>query len=232
MNSFFVGSFHPITPLLCKFHQNLQLKHQHVYLCGIRHTIPAGSTSVVYIEEVVEKDWSILDSVQSNSNVEFKRSIEHIVSVGNVAEGSRVLVSTGFEEFVDTLVGLCKCLFVVHDSLLILALIKEKYDKVKCWQGKIRNGLLLMLFFSIFFLLCPLDEILGSLAKKCSPGGRVIISHPQGRLVLEQQRKQYSKVVVLDLPDRTSLQIVADAHSFDLAKFVDEPDFYLAVLIS
>ncbi|XLR47894.1 hypothetical protein S83_032554 [Arachis hypogaea] len=95
-----------------------------------------------------------------------------------------------------------------------------------------RNGLLLMLFFSIFFLLCPLDEILGSLAKKCSPGGRVIISHPQGRLVLEQQRKQYSKVVVLDLPDRTSLQIVADAHSFDLAKFVDEPDFYLAVLIS
>ncbi|QHO16409.1 uncharacterized protein DS421_10g303290 [Arachis hypogaea] len=105
--------------------------------CLSIHTIPAGSTSVVYIEEVVEKDWSILDSVQSNSNVEFKRSIEHIVSVGNVAEGSRVLVSTGFEEFVDTLVGLCKCLFVVHDSLLILALIKEKYDKVKCWQGKI-----------------------------------------------------------------------------------------------
>ncbi|XP_015969411.1 uncharacterized protein LOC107492872 [Arachis duranensis] len=268
MNSVSVGSFHPITPPLCKFHQNLQLKHQRVYLCGSAFkfssnslkskptklistllqatesdtdapvSIPEGSASVVYIEEVVEKDWSILDSVESNSNVEFKRSIERIVSAGNVEEGSRVLVSTGSEEFVDTLVGLCKSLFVVHDSLLILALIKEKYDKVKCWQGEIvyvpEKWAPLDVVFLYFLPALPfkLDEILGSLAKKCSPGGRVIISHPQGRLVLEQQRKQYPEVVVSELLDRTSLQIVADAHSFDLAEFIDEPGFYLAVLIA
>ncbi|XP_052111236.1 uncharacterized protein LOC107470279 isoform X3 [Arachis duranensis] len=205
MNSVSIGSFHPITPPLCKFHQNLQLKHQQDYLCGsafkfssnslkskpikpistllqatesdtdAQVSIPEGSASVVYIEEVVEKDWSILDSVESNSNVEFKRSIERIVSAGNVEEGSRVLVSTGSEEFVDTLVGLCKSLFVVHDSLLILALIKEKYDKVKCWQGEIvyvpEKWAPLDVVFLYFLPALPfkLDEILGSLAKKCSP---------------------------------------------------------------
>ncbi|XLU20350.1 hypothetical protein S245_056416, partial [Arachis hypogaea] len=92
-----------------------------------------------------------------------------------------VLVSTGSEEFVDTLVGLCKFLFVVHDSLLILALIKEKYDKVKCWQGEITPLDVVFLYF-LPALPFKLDEILGSLAKKCSPGGQVIISHPQGRL--------------------------------------------------
>ncbi|MED6182364.1 hypothetical protein PIB30_027732 [Stylosanthes scabra] len=269
MNSFSVGSFTPITPPLCKIYQNLQLKHQHVYLCGSAFkfssnsltskpikliptllqatesdtdasvSIPEDSASVVYIEEVVEKDWSVLDSLESNSNVEeFKRSIERIVSAGNVEEGSRVLVSTGSEEFVDTLVGLCKSLFVVHDSLLILALIKEKYDMVKCLQGEIvyvpEKWAPLDIVFLYFLPALPfkLDEILGSLAKKCSPGGRVIISHPQGRLVLEQQRKQYPEVVVSDLPDKTILQIVADAHSFDLAEFVDEHDLYLAVLIA
>ncbi|RYQ84734.1 hypothetical protein Ahy_B10g104213 [Arachis hypogaea] len=41
-----------------------------------------------------------------------------------------------------------------------------------------------------------------------------------------------TKAISENLPDRTSLQIVADAHSFDLAEFVDEPGFYLAVLIA
>lgn len=62
-------------------------------------------------------------------------------------------------------------------------------------------------------------------------GGRVIISHPQGRQALEQQREQYPEVVVSDLPDKTYLQTVAAANSFDVAEFVDEPSFYLAVLI-
>lgn len=59
----------------------------------------------------------------------------------------------------------------------------------------------------------------------------MIISHPQGREVLEQQRQQHPEVVVSDLPDRTHLQSVASTCSFDVAEFVDEPDFYLAVLV-
>ncbi|KAG4916031.1 hypothetical protein JHK87_053588 [Glycine soja] len=150
---------------------------------------------------------------------------------------SRVLVSTGSEDFVDTLVGLTPSVFVVHDSLLTLACIKEKYDRVKCWQGEIIYVPEKWApFDAVFLYFLPalafkLDQILGSLAGKCATGGRVIISHPKGREVLEQQRKQYPDVVVSDLPDKTYLQSVAAAHSFDVAEFVDEPGLYLAILI-
>ncbi|XLU34797.1 hypothetical protein S245_070863, partial [Arachis hypogaea] len=61
-----------------------------------------------------------------------------------------------------------------YDSLLILALIKEKYDKVKCWQGEIVYVLKKWAPLDVAFLYFlpalsfKLDAILGSLAKKCS----------------------------------------------------------------
>lgn len=61
-------------------------------------------------------------------------------------------------------------------------------------------------------------------------GARLVISHPQGREVLEQQRQQYPNVIISDLPEKLTLEKVADQHSFDLVEFVDEPGFYLAVL--
>ncbi|XP_019413743.1 PREDICTED: uncharacterized protein LOC109325688 [Lupinus angustifolius] len=93
------------------------------------------------------------------------------------------------------------------------------------------------LFDVVFLYFLPalpfkLDKIVGSLAKKCSPvSGRVIISHSQGRKVLEQQLQQYPDIVVSDLPGQTNLQRVAAAHSFDVAEFVDKPALYLVVLI-
>ncbi|XP_027352153.1 uncharacterized protein LOC113862997 [Abrus precatorius] len=266
MNSLSLGSFVLISPPVCKFNPLLQTKHQpfsHT-LCGnglnlspisltskptlLRATdsntdapvsIPEGAASFVPIAEIIEKDWSLLDSGEPGPEEEFKRSIERIISSGKVEESSSVLVSTGSEEFVDFLMGStpCKSLFVVHDSLLILACVKEKYDKVKCWQGEILYVPEKWAPFDVVFLYFlpalpfKLDDILVSLAKKCSAGGRVIISHTQGRQVLEQQRQQYPEVVVSDLPDETSLQRVAAAYSFEVAEFVDEPGLYLAALI-
>lgn len=63
-------------------------------------------------------------------------------------------------------------------------------------------------------------------------GARVVISHPQGREGLKQQRKEFSDVVVSDLPDDSTLRNVAKKHSFELTQFVDEQGLYLAVLKS
>ncbi|KAF7811486.1 Kynurenine formamidase [Senna tora] len=203
-----------------------------------RSGMARGAIAVMNFEEFIEKDWSVLDSDKSTSEREFNKPIDHIISAGKIDETSRVLVAIGSEEFVDRLVDSSpsKFLLVVHDSILILAGIKEKYDQVKCWQGEIIYVPEKWAPFDVIFLYFlpalpfKLDDILGSLAKKCSPGGRVVMSHPQGRKVLEQQRQQHPEVVVSDLPDKTTLQRVAAAHSFDLAEFVDEPGLYLAVL--
>ncbi|XP_075511365.1 uncharacterized protein LOC142547136 [Primulina tabacum] len=76
-----------------------------------------------------------------------------------------------------------------------------------------------------------LDEVLGALAKLCSPGARVVMSHPQGRRAVEEQRLKYPDVVVSNLPEETMLRSVASERSFEVVEFVDEPaGFYLAVL--
>lgn len=61
-------------------------------------------------------------------------------------------------------------------------------------------------------------------------GARIVISHPQGREVLEEQRQQYPDVIISDLPEKLALQKAAAEYSFDLVEFVDEPGFYLAAL--
>ncbi|CAN6850296.1 unnamed protein product, partial [Brassica oleracea] len=87
-----------------------------------------------------EKDWSFLKSMETEQTQKVKK----IVKAGEVTESSRVLVSFSSEAFVDRLVesSPSQLLLIVHDSLFMLACVKEKYDKMSC--------------FSIFFQLCLL----------------------------------------------------------------------------
>lgn len=257
MNSSSLASF-ILTPPPCKFHHpRFQIKPQPIFHHPLNSislnsksnfstslqtlksssnlnnpvSIPEENASYVAVEEFIDKDWSVLDYTGPN--------IDRIISSGKIDENSRVLVSSGSEEFVDCLVGgsKFKSMLVLHDSLLILALLIEKYDNIKCWQGEVTIVPKKWSPFDVVFLYFlpalpfKLEDVLASLAPKCSPGGRVIISHPQGREILKQQRQQYPEVVISDLPDKTHLQSVAAANSFDVAEFVDEPGFYLAVLI-
>ncbi|KAI9093376.1 hypothetical protein K1719_027390 [Acacia pycnantha] len=87
--------------------------------------------------------------------------------------------------YVGRLVGSCpyKFLLIVHDSLLLLAGIKDKNDLVKFWQGEIiyvpKKWAPLDVVFLYFLPALPfkLDEILGSLTKNCSPQRSVAHSY-------------------------------------------------------
>ncbi|KAK9068563.1 hypothetical protein SSX86_012678 [Deinandra increscens subsp. villosa] len=197
-----------------------------------------GTVSVIDFEDFVEKDWSFLDASDVNSDEIYKLSIDRIISAGKVGEDSKVLISTGSEGFVDQVVDTCsyKQLLVVHDSLFVLACIKEKYDKVKCWQGELifvpENWAPFDVVFLYFLPALPfeLDQVFGALSKLCLPGARIVISHPKGRKMLEQEKAEYPDVVISDLPDKPTLESVASHQSFTMVDFDDQPDFYLAVL--
>ncbi|PON37825.1 DNA-directed RNA polymerase subunit beta [Parasponia andersonii] len=199
-----------------------------------------GSIPVIEFQDIIEKDWSFLDSDDLVFSQDYSHKLDRIIASGQIESGSRVMVSAGAEGFVDRLVDSsspCNLLLVVHDSLFVLGGIKEKYDKVKCWQGELlyvpEKWAPLDVVFLYFLPALPfgLDQVLGLLAKHyCSPGARLVISHPQGREVLEQQRKKYPDVIISDLPDKSVLQKAASDHSFDLVEFVDDNGFYLAVL--
>ncbi|XP_027175744.1 uncharacterized protein LOC113775176 [Coffea eugenioides] len=225
--------------VLCKFptiSPNPKLKFQST----LGGTSPAneGTVSAINFEDLMEKDWSFLEHDDKNSKEQHNQKQDQIISAGEVGETSRVLISIGSEEFVDKIFNSSPCeqLLVVHDSLFILASIKEKYDKVKCWQGELiylpEKWAPFEVVFLYFLPALPfqLGQILGTLAKHCLPGARVVISHVQGRQMVQEQQKQYPDVVAAELPDKTTLQDVAADNTFELVKFVDEPGFYLAVL--
>uniref|UniRef100_A0A5B6Z0U6 Uncharacterized protein n=1 Tax=Davidia involucrata TaxID=16924 RepID=A0A5B6Z0U6_DAVIN len=203
-------------------------------------TIPSneGAVSVINVEDFMEKDWSFLDTDETNSDEQLKQKIDRIISAGEIGETSKVLVSIGSEGFVDRIVDSspCQLLLVAHDSLFVLAGIKEKYDKVKCWQGELIYVPEKWAPFDVVFLYFlpafpfKLGQVFEALARHCLPGARLVISHPQGREVVEHQRRQYPDVVISDLPDEMTLQNVAADHSFEIVEFEDEPGFYLAVL--
>ncbi|XP_017244499.1 uncharacterized protein LOC108216294 [Daucus carota subsp. sativus] len=196
-----------------------------------------GAIPVMNFEDLLEKDWSFLDTDHTRA-AEVDKKIERIMSAGEIGQSSMVLVSIGSEQFVDKLVesSPCQQLLIVHDSLLTLACIKEKYDKVSCWQGELIHLPEKWASFDVVFLyFLPsltflLDQVLQSLASRCLPGARLVISHPGGREELERQRQQYPDVIVSNLPDEMSLENAAASSAFEVIEFVDEPDFYLAVL--
>ncbi|KAL3841181.1 hypothetical protein ACJIZ3_025772 [Penstemon smallii] len=207
----------------------------HAIRSSVCATIPSneGAVSEVRFEDFVEKDWSFLDI-----DAEHIEKIDRIISAGEIVESSKVLVSIGSEAFVDRVVysSPCEQLLIVHDSLFVLACIKEKYDNVKCWQGELINvpekwaGFNVVFLYFLPALPFELDQVLAAIAERCLPGARIVISHPHGRKTVEEQRDQYPDVVVSDLPEKINLQKIAEERSFEVVEFVDEPGFYLAVL--
>lgn len=141
------------------------------------------AVSVVEFEEFVDKDWSFLEFDGTDSDAEHMHKIDRIISAGSIKETSKVLVSIGPEAFVDKIVfsSPCEQLFVVHDSLLVLACIKERHDKVKCWQGELIDLPEKWTAFDVLYLYflpalsSELDQVLEALAKRCLPGNMIMI---------------------------------------------------------
>ncbi|KAL9259818.1 hypothetical protein AKJ16_DCAP01110 [Drosera capensis] len=217
------------------------LLHAH-HLLPIRATLTPDEegVAVVDFEDLAEKDWSFLDIDETNSKEDRDRKTSRVIAAGNVGAASKVMVSMGSDDFVDMLMATStfESLLLVHDSLFVLAGIRERYDDdhLKCWQGPLPDvpeGW--APFDAVFLYFLPampfeLDEVLAVLSARCSPGARVVISHLQGKQLLERQRQQYPDVVVSGLPDMGTSEKIGAKHSFVLKEFEDELGFYLAVL--
>lgn len=210
---------------------------------------PISLSSAIPIEEIVEKDWSFVDSDSSNSPSQLAHKYSSVISSAQLTHNSRLLVSHGTQHFIEHLVGSVapdspsppskpfELLLVVHESLFVLAEIKEMYDDgVKCWQGGIAEVPMKWAPFDAIFLCywpglgLPLDQTFAAIAARCSPDARLVISYAQGREIVARHMQQYPDMVTSNLPDRFTLEKVAADHSFQIMEFVDKPSFYLAVL--
>lgn len=148
----------------------------------LRRRPPAAASPdspAIELHEIVERDWSFLDPDPAASVAEREEKLGRVVAAAGAGGGARVLVSLGGEDFVDRLVGelvSCSMLLVVHYSLLVLALIKERHDKVRCWQGELVELPQKWAPLDVVFLPhlpalnSSLRQVLGALAGRCNPG--------------------------------------------------------------
>ncbi|XP_006651188.2 uncharacterized protein LOC102710289 [Oryza brachyantha] len=202
----------------------------------------AAAPDGVAIADVVEKDWSFLDAAAAGGG------LLRALAAGELSPASRVLAVTPAPSFVAALLSgtPCQLLVAAHESLYVLAGIKEGHDEVRCFHleggGGGRGGGVVEAvperfnaFDAVFVCYLPgmgvsVAALLKSLVKRCSKGGRVVIFLDQGRQNLELHRREYPEVVTADLPTRSSLEKATAGSKFEIVEFVDEPALYLAVL--
>ncbi|CAN6320803.1 unnamed protein product [Urochloa humidicola] len=194
----------------------------------------------VAIADVVEKDWSFLEPAGAG--------LQRALAAAALSPSSRVLAVTPTASFVGALLASspCELLVAAHESLYVLAGVKEDHDEVRCFHlegggGGRAGGVVEAVperfddFDAVFVCYFPglgisAAALLKSLAKRCSKGARVVMFLDQGRKNFEQHRRDHPDVVTSDLPSKSSLEKAASGSMYEITDFVDEPTLYLAVL--
>nr|CAB3501488.1 unnamed protein product [Digitaria exilis] len=196
----------------------------------------------VAIADVVEKDWSFLESAGGG--------LQRALAAGALSPSSRVLAVTPTAAFVGALLASTPCdlLVAAHESLYVLAGVKEEHDEVRCFHleggGGGRGGGVVEAvperfndFDVVFVCYFPgmgisAAALLKSLAKRCSKGETraKIVMFLEDRQNFEQHRREHPDVVTSDLPNKSSLEKASSGNKYEIIDFVDEPTLYLAVL--
>ncbi|KAG2577526.1 hypothetical protein PVAP13_6NG230903 [Panicum virgatum] len=140
------------------------------------------------IADVVEKDWSFLEPAGAG--------VQRALAAGALSPSSRVLAVTPTASFVGALLASSPCglLVAAHESLYVLAGVKEAHDEVRCFHleggGWGRGGGVVEAvperfddFDAVFVCYFPgmgvsAAALLKSLAKRCSKGEAEMAPYP------------------------------------------------------
>jgi SAM-dependent methyltransferase len=162
--------------------------------------------------------------------------LSQIVSAARLRQGEVVLdVGTG----VGVLVPLIK--FYHPSSILacdlaekMLQRLREKYPEVRTYQADIAVLPLESASVDAIFMNAMYGNIADkpaacrNAARMLRPGGRLIVSHPEGRAFVDQLRVT-SDLFIESLPHREEFQPLLSPLGFDVTMYRDEPQLYLMV---
>ncbi|XP_078439453.1 uncharacterized protein LOC144709708 [Wolffia australiana] len=224
--------FHPSLP----FHSTFPPRHGRP---SLPRPLPRlSAVSAVHFEELVERDWSFLDSSPAAKKSHRISVFDVIIAAAGLSPDSRALACFPAAGFIDRIAEVCPCqlLIATHDSLFLLAEIKENHDSVRCWQGGVDAvPERFSPFDSAFVCYFPamgvsIAELLRSLARRCSPGARVVIGCEHGRDGVKRHREEHPDVVTSDWPSKSDLEQATKENNFQIVELVDESSVYRAVL--
>lgn len=179
---------------------------------------------------------SVADVFAAAPPADVLERLGRIVALAGLAAGERVLdVGAGTGVLVPFILRSKPSRLVACDlSPGMLARLRQRFPQVETVEGDIATLEMPEGSFDVVFLnavfpnLADKPAALRNLARLLSPGGRIVISHPEGRGFVLKLREEVP-FAIDPLPGEPELREMLAAHPLRLELFVDEPRLYAAV---
>jgi len=179
---------------------------------------------------------SLVDVFAAEPPPDVAARLSRIVELAQLAAGMRVLdVGSGAGALLPFVLAHSPSRVVACDlSAEMLARAKERFPQVETNVGDVAGLELAASSFDVAFLNAVFPNItdkpaaLTNLARLIAPGGRMVISHPEGRAFVLRLKDELP-FAIDPLPGEAELIRLLAPHPFRLERFVDEANLYAAV---
>ena len=118
----------------------------------------------------------------------------------------------------------------------MLARVHHKYPRVGALQGDVvwcplRTAAVDVIFMNAMFgNIADKPAALAHAARILKPGGRLAVSHPEGRAFVDRLRTT-TDLFIESLPTRVEFQALLEPLGFNIVTWLDEPKLYLMVAV-
>ncbi len=202
------------------------------------HEKPAPPAPAKRPETEVQRRYfdSVADVFSAQPPAEVLARVERIVALAELAPGERVLdVGSGTGVLLPFVLRHQPSRVVACDlSAEMLARLHTRFPQVETLQGDITTLDLPEGSFDCAFLNAVFPNLpdkpaaLRNLARLLAVGGRMVISHPEGRAFVLRLRDELP-FPIDPLPGEAELRALLAPHPLRLELYVDEPHLYAAV---
>jgi ubiquinone/menaquinone biosynthesis C-methylase UbiE len=178
----------------------------------------------------------LVDVFDTPQAPEVMARLQEIVSAGGLAQGEIVLdVGTGAGVLIPLIAAYHPSVILACDlAEEMLQRVRQKYASVRTYQADIALLALPSDSVDVIFMNAMYGNIADkpracrNAARMLRAGGRLVVSHPEGRAFVDQLRNA-SDLFLESLPTRKEFETILGPLGFSVTAYRDEPKLYLMV---
>lgn len=179
---------------------------------------------------------ALVDVFDTPQPAEVIERLQQIVSAAGLRCGEAVLdVGTGTGVLVPLIKSYRPSAILACDlAEKMLQRVREKYPEVRTWRADIALLRLESASLDVIFMNAMYGNIADkpracrNAARMLRPGGRLVVSHPEGRAFVDQLRIT-SDLFIESLPTQEEFQALLGPLCLEVVTYRDEPKLYLMV---